>query len=43
MEIAIILGLIIIALFFIWACCITSGECSRREEEWEALYDEENN
>ena len=43
MEIAIVLGLITIALFFIWACCITSGECSRREEEWEALYDEEDN
>lgn len=41
MKLAIVLGLIAIALFFVWACCVTSGECSRREEEWEDLYDEE--
>ena len=41
MKLAIILGLIAIALFFIWACCRVSGEYSRKEKEWEDLYDNE--
>lgn len=43
METAIVLGLIAIALFFVWACCVTSGKCSRKEKEWEDLYEKENN
>lgn len=43
MKIVIILGLIAIALFFIWACCVISGKCSKREEKWEDLYEKENN
>lgn len=41
MKIEIALGLIAIALFFIWACYRISGECSRKEKEWEDLYDNE--
>lgn len=41
MILAIVLGLIAIALFFVYACCVTSGEYSRKEEEWEDLYDNE--
>ena len=43
MKIVIILGLIAIALFFIWICCVISGKCSKREEKWEDLYEKENN
>lgn len=37
MILAIVLGLIIISLFFVWACCRLNSEYSRQEEEWEEL------